>query len=191
MVSTSAQPLSHPAPSPPSGTVASNVSGAGSGLSPGARSQPLSPPSPRLPRRVHLPECGVREHAPGEVRGECELGAPGPPASPPCPPSILFSVPRGTLWSDRASGCKPLGGPHVALPVTARLCLPAGSRWRSVCGVGRSRPSPARLPFCPCIPAMSFYVASLHLLFLIFPIFLPHFDSSGYQSRRRILLLQA
>lgn len=65
----------------------------------------LSPPSPRLPSGIHLPERGVCEHTPGEVGGECELEAPSSP--PLC----------------RLSGRDPAAGLAEAVSVGG-VCLP-------------------------------------------------------------------
>lgn len=113
----------------------------------------LSPPSPRLPSRIHLPERGVREHTPGEVRGECELEAPSSP---------LLCRLSGTLC-----------GGGAGKSCVSRWHLPA-SVW--TCGPGGCppRPPPRFLGSVCFLPAC--LVASWH--HPPFPFFLccfPHF----------------
>lgn len=50
---------------------------------PSTEAVPSSSSAPRLPRGIHLPECGVSEHTPGEVRGEWRsLDGRGTPSGP-------------------------------------------------------------------------------------------------------------
>lgn len=69
---------------------------------------------------------------------------------------IPASIPGGTLCSDKAGGCEPRGGPHVALPVTANLGpLAPGSRWSSLsAGLCDFLPCFSFSSVCPALSCM-------------------------------------
>ena len=115
----------------------------------------LSPASPRLPSRIHLPERGVREHTPGEVRGECELVAPSSPLL--CRLSgrdPWVPAPRTPRSGKAGKSC--VGRWH--LPAFAWTCGPRGCP---------PRPPPCFLgSVCSCLPV--WWLLGIVLLFLSF-----------------------